>query len=126
MSFFDYLNAINSTKKDLMSEDPLSEKDYVPFMINRGLSYFPDTIMHANEMNKYASIPKRWQFDFYRHGISAKKRFSKWAKKDQNSEDMELVMKAYNYSAAKASIALEILSDTQMEELRLSYSHGGK
>lgn len=82
MSFFDYLNAINTTKKDLMKEDPLSEKDYVPFMINRGLSYFPDTIMYANEMNKYSSIPKDWQFAFYMHSIKPKKRFSKWHKKD--------------------------------------------
>lgn len=126
MSFFDYLNAINVTKKDLMQEDPLSEKDYVPFMINRGLSYFPDTIIYANEMNKYASVPKRWQFDFYLNTIKPKKRFSKWHKKDQNSEDIQLIMKAYNYSYEKATKALEILTDTQMSELRALYSVGGK
>lgn len=126
MSFFDYLNAINVTKKDLMQEDPLSEKDYVPFMINRGLSYFPDTIIYANEMNKYASVPKRWQFDFYLNTIKPKKRFSKWHKKDQNSEDIQLIMKAYNYSYEKATKALEILTDNQMSELRALYSVGGK
>lgn len=126
MSFFDYLNAINTTKQDLMKEDPLSEKDYVPFMINRGLSYFPDTIIYANEMNKYASIPKDWQFAFYLNSIKTKKRFSKWHKKDQNSEDLKLVMKAYGYSYEKATKAMEILSDAQLEQLRSSYSIGGK
>lgn len=126
MSFFDYLNAINTTKKDLMKEDPLSEKDYVPFMINRGLSYFPDTIMYANEMNKYSSAPKDWQFAFYLNSIKAKKRFSKWHKKDQNSDDLNLVMKVYGYSAQKAAEALEILTDAQLNALRQSYSTGGK
>jgi hypothetical protein len=126
MSFFDFLNAINTTKKDLLKEDPMSEKDYVPFMVNRGLSYFPDTIMHANEMNKYASVPKNWQFDFYLHGVSAKKRFSKWAKKDASSEDLQLVMRAYGYSAEKAMKALEILTSDQVENLRTLYSQGGR
>lgn len=126
MSFFDYLNAINTTKKDLMREDPLSEKDYVAFMINRGLSYFPDTVMYANEMNKYASIPKRWQFDFYLNSIKPKKRFSKWAKKDENSDDVKLIMQVYNYSAEKASNVLDILTKEQLASLRQSYSHGGR
>jgi hypothetical protein len=82
--------------------------------------------MHANEMNKYASVPKNWQFDFYLHGVSAKKRFSKWAKKDASSEDLQLVMRAYGYSAEKAMKALEILTSDQVENLRTLYSQGGR
>ena len=126
MSFFDYLNAINITKQDLMKEDPQSEKEYVSFMINRGLSYFPDTIMHANEMNRYSSIPKDWQFAFYLNAIPKKKRFSKWHKKDQNSEDIKLVMKAYDYSSQRAIEALQILTDAQLKELRALYDTGGR
>lgn len=126
MSFFDFLNAINSTKKDLLKEDPLSEKDYVPFMINRGLSYFTDTILYANEMNKYASIPKRWQFDFYLNAIKPKKRFSKWAKKDENSDDIKLIMMAYDYSAEKAASVLDLFTEEQLVSLRQHYSCGGK
>ena len=126
MNFFDFLNAINVTKQDLIKDDPQSEKEYVPFMVNRGLSYFHDTIMYANEMNKYASVPKKWQFDFYRNSIPKKKRFSKWHKKDQNSDDLNLVMNAYNYSSEKAAAALEILTDEQIKNLRDSYSRGGR
>lgn len=126
MNFFDFLNAINVTKQDLIKDDPQSEKEYVPFMVNRGLSYFHDTIMYANEMNKYASVPKKWQFDFYRNSIPKKKRFSKWHKKDQNSDDLNLVMNAYNYSSEKAAVALEILTDEQIKNLRDSYSQGGR
>lgn len=126
MNFFDFLNAINVTKQNLIKEDPHSEKDYVSFMVNRGLSYFSDTVMYANEMNKYASIPKKWQFDFYLNLIPKKKRFSKWHKKDQNSDDLNLVMKAYGYSAEKAAIALEILTSENLQALRDSYSQGGR
>ena len=126
MSFFDFLNAINDSKKDLIKEDPLTEKDYVPFMVNRGLSYFPDTIMFANEMNKHASIPKDWQFAFYLNGVNKKKRFSKWHKKDQNSENLKLVMREYNYSSEKAAVALELLTDENLKQLKAKYVEGGR
>jgi hypothetical protein len=126
MSFFDFLNSINDNKKDLLKEDPLTEKDYIPFMINRGLSYFPDTIMFANEMNQHAGAPKNWQYDFYRIGVTKKKRFSKWHKRDQNSEELELVMKEYNYSSEKAAKALELLTEDQIGKLKEKYSIGGK
>ncbi len=126
MSFFDFLNSINDTKKDLLREDPLSEKDYVPFMINRGLSYFPDTILYANEMNQHAGIPKEWQFDFYRIGISKRKRFSKWHKKDSIEEDVKLIMTEYDYSHQKALQIMDILTESQLKEMREKYKTGGR
>jgi hypothetical protein len=76
MNPFEYLNAINTTKKDLMVDD-VSEKAYSPFMVNRGLSYFPDTILYANEMNLNHHIDSRLQFDFLINIIKKKRRFSK-------------------------------------------------
>jgi hypothetical protein len=125
-SFFDFLNAINDTKVDLIKEDPQNEKDYVPFMVNRGLSYFADTIMFANEMNQYPSTPKDWQFDFYRVGVAKKKRFSKWHKKDKASEEIEIVMKEYGYSIEKAIKALELLNEEQIKTLKEKYKIGGR
>jgi NACalpha-BTF3-like transcription factor len=125
-SFFDFLNAINDTKKDLIKEDPHTEKDYVPFMVNRGLSYFGDTVMYANEMNMHSSIPKKWQFEFYLTGIKKKKRFSKWAKKESTSDDLKLIMQEYNYSSKRAQEALDMLTDEQLKSIRESYKTGGK
>jgi hypothetical protein len=68
MSPFDFLNSINDTKKDLF-DDPQAEKDYNSYLINRGLSYFPDTVLYANEMNRNFDIAKRWQFDFLKNSI---------------------------------------------------------
>ena len=44
MNPFEYLNAINHTKQNVMVDD-LAEKSYNSFMVNRGLSYFPDTFL---------------------------------------------------------------------------------
>ena len=82
MKLSDFLTAINYTKESLFdTEDEMVQKDYVPFIINRCLSYFPDTIFHANEMNKLNHTEKRLQFDYLRNAIRKRKRYSKWLKK---------------------------------------------
>lgn len=125
MTPFDFLNAINENKKDLF-QDPQAEKDYSPFMINRGLSFFPDTVLYANEMNKSAQIPAKWQFDFLKNSIPKKKRFSKWHKKDATTDQLKLVMKHYKYSEKRALEVLGILSTKQISEIQEQYNHGGR
>jgi len=56
MNPFDFVNSISFAKKDLMTNtenDDLSEKGYVPFIVNKSLSYFADTLLHANEIMLY-------------------------------------------------------------------------
>lgn len=126
MNFFDFLNSINETKKDLIAEDPLNEKEYNPFMINRGLSQFFDTVMFANEMNRYSGAPKKWQYDFYLKAIPKKKRFSKWHKSDGLTDDVKLIKQVYDYSTARALEALNLLTDEQLNQLREAYRCGGR
>jgi hypothetical protein len=125
MTPFDYLNAINQTKEDL-SNDPLFEKDYVPFIVNRGLSYFVDTCLYANELNCRSSIPKEWQFSYLLNSITKKKRFSKWHKKDALGDNLAMVMEYYNYSTEKAKVALSILSEEQLVMIKQKFEKGGK
>lgn len=122
---FDFLNAINQTKENLF-EDPQAQKDYVPFMVNRGLSYFYDTVHHANMMNFYRDIPKSWQFQYFINSIAKKKRFSKWAKADKRDEQLALVMQYYGYSIDKARVALKILSPEQLKSIKEQFDTGGK
>jgi|TARA_B110000977_G_C10972932_1_gene453032 hypothetical protein len=124
MNPFEYLNAINTTKKDLMVDD-VSEKAYSPFMVNRGLSYFPDTILYANEMNLNHHIDSRLQFDFLINIIKKKRRFSKWAK-PMNIENLELIKEYYGYSNEKAKSVLSLLNDDQINELKMRIYKGGK
>jgi hypothetical protein len=125
MSPFDFLNSINDNKKDLF-EDPQAEKDYSAFMVNRGLSYFPDTVLYANEMNRYPTIPKSWQFYFFLNTIPKKKRFSKWAKKDAETKSLQLIKEYYGYSYEKAKEALSVLSVEQLSIIEEKLQKGGK
>ena len=124
MNPFDYLNAINDTKKDIMVDD-IAEKGYAPFMVNRGLSYFNDTVLFANEMNRYHHLDHRLQFDFYINIIRKRKRFSKWMKPDTAS-DVEVVKEYYGYSNEKARQALTLLTSEQINELRKKVYKGGR
>ena len=122
---FDFLNSINDNKKDLF-EDPQNEKEYAPFLINKGLSYFPDTILYAHEMNQHADMPNTWQYAFLRFSIPKRRRFSKWHKKEKASDIIKLVMKHYKYSEKKAYEVLDILSDDNIKELIETYQEGGR
>jgi hypothetical protein len=126
MSPFDFINDITFGKKDLLREDSLNEKDYSPFMVNRGLSYFSDTVMYANEMNRHSGIAKLWQNDFFLNTISRKKRFSKWHKKEADSQSLQLVMEYYKYSNNRAREIMDILSPDQLKMIEQKLYKGGK
>src|SRR5210317_2073649 len=113
MNPFDYLNAINYSKKNIMIDD-LTEKEYNAFMVNRSLSYFTDTILAANEMNINHQIDARLQFDFLINIIRKRKRFSKWDKKKIDG-DIEVIKEYYGYNENKALQVLPLLSPEQIE-----------
>ena len=124
MNPFDYLNAINNTKEDIMVDD-IAEKGYNSFMINRGLSYFNDTVLFANEMNRLHHTPNRLQFDFYINIIRKRKRFSKWMKPD-TVNDLEVVKEYYGYSNQKARQALTLLTPEQINKIKKKVDKGGR
>jgi len=124
MNPFEYVNAINLTKKDLMIDD-LTEKSYSPYMVNRSLSYFPDTVALANVMNRYHQLDKKLQFSFLLNIVRKRKRFSKWDKQIF-SDDLEVVKEYYGYSNEKAKSALSLLTPIQIMELRKRIYKGGR
>ena len=124
MNPFEYLNAINYSKQDIMIDD-ITEKSYNAFMINRSLSYFQDTVFLANEMNRYHHLDKKLQFHFLINIVRKRKRFSKWNKPELDS-DIDVVKEYYGYSNEKARQALTLLSPSQIEELRKKVSKGGR
>ena len=127
MNPFDFVNAINQSKKDLMTStgnDALAEKSYVPFIVNKALSYFPDTLLYANEINQLAHIDNKLQFHYLLNSIRPAKRFSKWAKKE-DSDDLELIKEYYGYNNEKAYQALSILSKDQINYIKEQLEQGG-
>jgi len=124
MSPFDYVNAILQNKKQLIV-DELTEKDYIPFLVNRSLSYHSDCIMYANEMNRRHYLDKKLQNDFLLNTIRSRKRpFAKWVKSEK-SEDIACVKLAYGLSDSKAREALRLLSDEQIQLLKEKTDTGG-
>lgn len=123
MSPFEFLNSINSTKKDLM-DDPDNEKKYVPFVVNRSLSYFNDTVMLANEMNKYHHLDSKLQYHFLLNITRKRKRFSKWAKPEVQ-KDIDVIKEYYGYSNDKARQVLSLLTPEQITTIRKKVNKGG-
>jgi hypothetical protein len=122
----EYLNAINHNKEPLMdTEDEAWEKKYLPFVVNRCISPFLDTIMLVNEMNRLHHLDKKLQFDFLLNSIRTRKRFAPWLKANK-IDDLEYVKEFYGYSNAKAKSALTILTNEQVKEIKTSLNKGGK
>jgi len=121
---FDYVNAILQNKKQLIVDD-ITEKGYIPFMVNRSLSYHKDCIIYANEMNQRHHLGKRLQNGFLLNTVRSQKRpFAKWVKSEK-SEDIECVKLVYGLSDSKAREALRLLSDEQIQQLKEKTNTGG-
>ena len=120
----DYLYSINQSKKNLLTDDAEAEKNYPPFIVNKCLSSFMDSVLYANEMNKNHHLPKKMQYDFFINTLKPRKRFSPWVKKE-TLEHLELVKQYYGYSYNKAVAALRILTKDQLEHIKQLFSKGG-
>ena len=124
MSPFDFLNEINYGKKNIIIDD-ITEKQYNSFMVNRGLSYFKDTVVIANEMNINNHIDNRLQYDFLINIVRRKKRFSKW-NKPETVNDLDVIKEYYGYSNKQAKAVHNLLSSDKIGELRKKVYKGGK
>ena len=120
----DWLNSINFNKENLIEVDPCTIKDYAPYIINRCLSGNIDSILFANEMNKYSFLDKAMQYSFYLNTLRKKKRFSPWLRKDKVT-DLEIIKQYYGYSNEKASNALKILTPEQINFIKQRLETGG-
>jgi len=121
----DYLNAINHTKERLLdSEDEEWEKKYPPFIVNKCVYPFQDTIMLVNEINQLPHLDKKLQFDFLLNSVRSRRRFTPWLKANK-LDNLEDVKEYYNYSNEKAKQALDILTDEQIATIKQKLKKGG-
>jgi len=127
LSPFDFINALSFTKEDVIgdSENPnLTEKQYNAYIINRGLTNFEDTILHANEMNMRHNMFYKGQFDYYRAALRKRKRFSKWPKADK-SKDLDAIQQVYDCNRTVAKLYLKALSKEDMKAVHDKLVTGG-
>ena len=124
MSPFDFVKQILQGKKQLIVDD-VTEKEYVPFLVNRSLSYHKDCVLFANEINQRHFIDKKMQNDFLLNTVRSQRRtFAKWLKPEKR-ENVGYIKILYNMSEAKAQEALRILPKEQLEELKGMADTGG-
>ena len=126
MKPFDYVNDINFKKKNLMRDtdnDKLAEGGYVPYLTNKSLSYFPDTLFLSQAMNIHHGLDNLLQYEYLLNTVRPKKRFAKWVKPEDN-DDLEIIKMYFGYSNKKAEQALKILSSDVIKEIREIITRG--
>jgi hypothetical protein len=125
MNPFEFVNSINSTKVNLMDQDEDTEAKYNSFLVNRSLSYFPETVIMSNEMNRLHHLDSKLQYDFLINIVRKKKRFSKWDKPEERT-DIECVKQYFGYSESKAKQVVGLLSESQITTIKSKVSRGGR
>ena len=96
--------------------DELAEKEYVPFLTNKALSYHTETLLYSNEMNRYAFLPNKLQYEYLLHSVRPGKRFSKWAKKE-DMDNILLIARYYQCNLQRAQEYMSVLKPGDLEEI---------
>lgn len=124
MDAFDYINDVLVGKKHIIVDED-SENGYEPYLTNRTLSYHVDCLTYANEMNIRPFVDKKLQYDFFINTIRSRKRpFVKWIKPEKR-QDVEAIKLIYSMSSQKASEAINLLSESQLEIIKKKTDIGG-
>jgi hypothetical protein len=122
MNPFDFVNSITYSKVDIMND--INEKEYVPFLVNRSLSYHQDCLLYANEMNSRFDVSHKLQYHYLLNSIRKRKRFAKWSKPELEN-DLKIVMEYYLVSRGKAEEYLKILNKHEIGIIKTRMNKGG-
>ena len=122
----DYIAAINHTKEPILdTEDGEWVKKYPPYIVNKCIAPFPDSIMLVNEINQLHYLDKKLQFDFLINSLRPRKRYAPWMKA-KKLKNLEYVKEYYGYNNEKAKAALDILNDEQISAIKEKMKKGGR
>lgn len=124
---FDFINAISNGRED--PAETLDPREYNAFIVNRGLSLYPDTVLPAQEMNKRADLPPEIQLKFLHLTVTKKKRWSQWPKKvTEDAKLIEIISSTYKMSISKAEALLKsgVFSEQDKADLLDTTNLGGK
>jgi hypothetical protein len=122
---FDFVKSIcGSSRTSLMDECPEGRSQYLPFIINRSLSYHEDTVLLVNEMNKYHTLTREQQYDFLRHTVRPRNRFAKWVKPEK-VKNVDIVAEYYHISTQLATTMMDILDDKAIKVMKKELDKGG-
>jgi hypothetical protein len=112
------LNDINLHKRNEISHsDPYPL--YVVLKCLTGL----DTLLLVNELNIRKNIDNEQAHTFLVGCIPKRKRYNKWLNKKGKNEDIELIMKYYNYSRTKATSVIDMFNESQLTSIKLAFKY---
>lgn len=121
--FKEIIPSILQTKSPVVTSE--NESDYVPFIVNKALSFHYDCVMYANQMNMVPNTDKLLQYHYLLRAVRGYRRpFQKWQKLTKN-DDLDIVKEYFNYTNEKAKEALTLLSQDNLQEIRNRLSKGG-
>ncbi len=122
-----FLNSINSTKKNVLLEDTNGkiEQAYNSYIINKSLSYFPDTIIQSNTVYMYFNLDNKLKYDFLLNSIRKRKRFTPWVKSTAE-ENIEVIKMYFNVGNEKANEILSLLNENHINKIKEQLSKGGR
>lgn len=101
-------------------------KQYQPFVVNRCLGSFADTVLLVNEVNMRPHMAKDMQFQFLLNTIRKRKRFAKWLKAEK-LDGLDAVKSYYEVGDAKAKKLLEVIDEKELGRITdLTCPKGGK
>jgi hypothetical protein len=123
MDLSDFFNSINKTKKSVIT-DERSERLYVPYVVNKSMSYHKDAIFHSNLINGVPGLDRKMQYDYYLYALPKASRYGKWQKPDNSP--IESIMAFYGYSRDKAEQVAQILTESQLKAIQEHLNTGGK
>ena len=116
---FKIVNHINTGKsRDVL--DKVRRTDYSPYLVNKALSYFPDTVLQANQMNLASFIDIQAQYDYLFYAVRKRKRYSKWYK-GHTSDMISILRDVLGCSPKEAEVYLTMLSKDEIKKLKKVY-----
>lgn len=114
---FAYVEAINK------GQDREVGKDYNQFLINKALSYFPDTLPLVDYLNQHKNIPDEAHFKFLRATVRPQMRRSKWPK-PAVSKELKAIMEYFNISQTAAEQYITVLSPERIQSIIDAFETG--
>ena len=91
-------------------------------MMNRWLSMDRETSLIANELNMYPNIEKNQHHAFLKLFLRKRKRFFKWAKKNDDYYGLDAIKFFLNTNTQKAKEALSLLNQEQIKDIVERYN----
>lgn len=116
MSFLsDVLKAINIKSEDENFINEFNSDDYIPFVVNRIFSNFPDTIFCAQEMNLLPYLDKVLQYKYLWYSVGRRSRFAPIVK-EKTEEDLKFAEEVSDFYGVSKKKALQFYKPLMKKE----------